>query len=99
MLILAGEFEVDPTRRDEFLAGREDMMRISRSEPGNHHYIWSADPVDPNKVFLFECWETKEALHAHMVALQSRPPAPGSDIIVSGEVLQYDIAKVGPIER
>ncbi len=76
MLIVGGWFEVDPSERDAFVAGRVEAMRNSRTEQGCIEYVIAADPVDPGRAVLFERWESQADLDAHL----ARPrPAPSSD--------------------
>lgn len=97
MLIVAGFFDVDPGQRDEFIRGREDLMRASRGEPGCVTYAFSADPIDPGRVLLFERWESKGELATHLEVLRSGP-RPGGDVkILGAEVQQYEISEVGPV--
>lgn len=91
MLIVAGVFEVDPAERDAFVASRHDAMRRSRAEAGCVEYTFSADPIEPGRVLLFERWESQEALDAHLAGLRTAPategPTPSSTSIVI-----YDVA-------
>jgi quinol monooxygenase YgiN len=97
MLIVAGTFEVEPERRDEFIADRVESMRTSRAEPGCIAYAFMADPIETGRVLLFERWESKDALAAHLTALRSAP-RPASDIkILGAEIQQYEIAEVGAV--
>jgi quinol monooxygenase YgiN len=97
MVIVAGYFEVDPAGRDEFIAGRTEAMRSSRAEDGCHVYAFSPDPLEPARVLLFERWENKEALAAHLQRLRSGP-RPAADIkVLSAEVLQYEVGEAGPV--
>jgi len=96
-MIVAGTFDVDPARREEFLRGQDEIMRRSRAEPGCVAYVFSADPIEAGRVHLFERWESKEALGAHLAALQAAGPPPPGVPVLSAEVLQYEIAAVGPV--
>jgi hypothetical protein len=97
MLIVAGHFEVDPERREEFIADRVEQMRTSRAEPGCIAYALMADPIEPGRVQLFERWESKDALAAHLGVLRSGP-RPASDIkILGAEILQYEVGEVGAV--
>jgi quinol monooxygenase YgiN len=97
MLIVAGIFEVDPAQRDDFLRSREDAMRASRAEPGCITYVFSADPLEPDLVHLFERWESKDALAGHIAGLQ-RKARPADDVsTVVREIQQYEIASFGPV--
>jgi quinol monooxygenase YgiN len=77
MLIVAGTFMVEPADRDAFIANRLETMRNSRAEAGCHDYTFSADPIDPARVLLFERWDDQASLDAHLNALAT--PAPAED--------------------
>ena len=99
MIIVAGTLTVDPERREEMLAGRREQMLASQAEPGCLDYVMTPDPFDPGLVRLFERWESKQALGAHIAGLAAAPPAPAdapSPVLVV-EILQYDIASFGPL--
>jgi quinol monooxygenase YgiN len=91
MLIVAGSFDVDPAERDAFLAGRLDSMRATRDEPGCLEYVMSADPIEPNRVVLFERWADQAAFDGHMAAVQAAPRS-GGPAPRSFAVQIYDIA-------
>jgi len=95
LIIVGGTFEVDPAERDTFLAGRHELMRRSRAEPGCLEYVFSADPIDASRVVLFERWESQEALDAHLAALRAgRPPAEGDAATPrSASIVLYDVAQ------
>jgi quinol monooxygenase YgiN len=76
VVIVGGTFAVDPGQRDDFIANHHDMIRTSRSEAGCLEYTYSADPIDPGRVVLFEIWESQDALDAHLRVLRAAPPAP-----------------------
>ena len=93
MLIVAGVFEVDPAERDAFVASRHDGMRRSRSEPGCHEYTFSADPIEPSRVLLFERWESQDALDAHLAGMRDAPaPSPAGPTPRKATISVYDIA-------
>lgn len=97
MLIVAGTFQVDPASRAAFLAGREEMMARSRAEPGCITYVYSADPLEPGLVHLFERWESADALAAHLAAMSSHPRPTDGVTVIAREIQQYEIANFGPI--
>jgi len=93
VIIVGGEFEVDPDERDRFLADRHDVMRRSRNESGCLEYTFSADPLDPGRVLLYERWESQEALDAHLSALRAGPPSSGTDVTPrAASITLYDVA-------
>jgi quinol monooxygenase YgiN len=101
MLIIAGTLDVDPARRDEFLAGRSEAMRSSRAESGCLDYLMMPDPFDPGRVRLFERWEDKATLAAHLAAQAQAQAAPDPDAapwpVLAVDILQYEIASIGPL--
>jgi quinol monooxygenase YgiN len=107
MVIVAGSFVVAAADRDAFLEGRRSAMEASRAEPGCLDYVFSADPLDPERVVLFERWADQAALDAHLAGMRERrgsgaPPAasasPAPRVEVrSSEVLKYEISSSGPI--
>jgi quinol monooxygenase YgiN len=97
MLIIAGRFEVDPDRRDEFLAAKEAGMRESRAEAGCIEYVLSADPLEPGRVYLYERWESKEHLAPHLARMGARRDDPDAVPVLSADIAQYEIGAVGPV--
>ena len=91
MLIVGGEFHLDPDQRGAFLASRMDVMERSRSEPGCLEYTFAADPLDPGRVILFERWESQEALDAHLTGVRSRPQ-PSAPTPRAASIELYDVS-------
>jgi quinol monooxygenase YgiN len=97
LVIVAGHFVVDPDQREQFLRGRADVTRASRAEAGCITYAFSPDPLEPGRVLLFERWESKAALAAHLAALRQRPRPPDGVEVRESAVQQYEISAVGPV--
>lgn len=101
MLIVAGVFEVEPALRNEFLRSRESLMQASRSEAGCLEYVFAADPLVDGRVVLFERWESKDALAAHLeanrVRQSQRDPNTPEVPALSSEIRQYEISSVGTL--
>ena len=77
----------------------DDLAAIEREALGNPPLRAAlTDTSVPGRVRLFERWETKEALLTHLGAMaQNPPPDQGSVARVEVELLQYEIAAVGPL--
>ncbi len=97
MIIIAGAFEVDPSERDEFIAGRAEQMRTSRSEAGCLEYVVAPDPLESGRVVLFERWASKEDLAAHLTIVRSQPRPSGAPTALKSDLVQYEIAATGAI--
>ena len=91
MVIVGGTFELNPAMRDAFLASRADMMRESRSEPGCIEYTFSADPLDPGRVVLFERWTDQDALDAHLVIRRADTRSSAQVVPISSSIVMYDV--------
>ena len=97
MVIVGGTFEVEPSQREQFIAGRLDLIRTSRSEDGCLEYTFAADPIDPGRVVLFERWTSQEALDAHIAALRAGPRSSGEQVVpTSSSIVIYDVSAERP---
>lgn len=65
MIILAGTVDVDPEQRDAALAAGCPHMAATRAQAGCMDYNWSADHLTPGRIYVYERWESREALEAH----------------------------------
>lgn len=65
MIIIAGTVDVDPERRDEALVAACPHMTKTRAQQGCLDYVWSADPLVPGRIYVFERWEDQESLQTH----------------------------------
>jgi quinol monooxygenase YgiN len=85
--------EVEPGRRDEFVAAHLDLVRRARRAPGCLDVAITADPVDPARVNNFERWESQEQLDAWRAVAA----APDTGIgFMGGDVMLYEVAGVRP---
>jgi len=98
-ILIAGTLTIDPSKVDSALADAVEMMKASQAEDGCHAYVFSADPIEPGLLHLFEKWESPDALAAHsasehMKTFQSKMPGWG----VSGaDIKRYEVASEGPL--
>lgn len=100
MVIVAGTFEVDPDQREAFLAGRIALMQTSRSERGCLEYTFSADPIEPGRVVLYERWASQEDLDAHLAAIPPRSASSAAEVVPKAtSIVVYDVAGERPLGR
>jgi quinol monooxygenase YgiN len=99
MIVIAGQIDLDPAQRAAAVAAALAVMEATRHESGCLSYTFSADLSDPGRFFVFEEWESAEALAAHfqtphMATFQQQMGGFG----IRGTSLQrYEIASVGPL--
>jgi quinol monooxygenase YgiN len=67
-IVVTGEVDLAPGQRDAALAGAKALIDAALAEPGCRHYSWAADPYAPDRIHVFEEWDTAEQLAAHLVA-------------------------------
>lgn len=64
-IVIAGEVDLAPEHRAAALAGAQPLIEQALAEEGCRHYAWTADPVLPGRLHVFEEWASAEALEAH----------------------------------
>lgn len=66
MIIIAGTISIAPDRREACLAEATALQHATRiDEPGCLAYVFSADPVEPGHIVVYELWTDTDSLHAH----------------------------------
>jgi len=66
MIIVTAAITGKPGKRDELISKSQDVIKSTRLEQGNISYELLASTEDENVLLMFEKWENKEALDAHM---------------------------------
>jgi quinol monooxygenase YgiN len=64
MILVAGHPRIDAGKRDAAVAAFCGMVERARRQDGCLDLSISADPVDPERVNVFECWRDQAALDA-----------------------------------
>lgn len=93
MLIIAGSIQVSPAQRDAYVAECVPIVEAARASDGCLSFSISADTVEPDRILIFERWETEEQL------LAFRDTGPDDDqqaAILDADVNRYTISSVGP---
>jgi quinol monooxygenase YgiN len=92
MLIIAGYLVVHAEDRDAFVAEGVKAVSTARGAPGCLDFSLTADTLDPQRVNIFERWETEEEL----LAFRGSGPDSGTAArILDADVKRYVIASVG----
>jgi quinol monooxygenase YgiN len=92
VLIVAGKMYVPAAVRDSWVAAHHDAIRRARAMPGCLDLYLSADPMEDDRINMFEAWETEEQLDAWR-AVADAPPKPEG---FKAEVFRYEISSMGP---
>ena len=89
MIIVSGHLTVDPTERDEYLAGCVEVARLARAADGCLAFHLSADPIEPGRINVYEQWTSAAAVDAF------RGSGPSDDqqaAVLGAHVEQHEIA-------
>ena len=65
MIVIAGSVTVKPEKREVARQAALRMAEATRAEAGCISYRFSVDLADPDRVYIFEEWESQEALGRH----------------------------------
>ena len=65
-VLIAGTVHFPAENRDEVLRETADLVAETRTQPGCLHYVWSADPTSDTRVYVYENWDSVEALADHL---------------------------------
>jgi quinol monooxygenase YgiN len=88
MVIVAGFLVVEPTQRENYLTECRDVVRQARRTPGCLDYAISADLLDPDRIDIFERWQSRAAVEA----FRGSGPSDGQQaVIASASVSEYDV--------
>jgi Antibiotic biosynthesis monooxygenase len=93
MIIVSGRIYVDPSDRDAFVARSVEAVLKARRAPGCLDFVVAADLLEPNRVNVYELWQSESKLEAF------RGAGPGPEIasmIVRAEVSRHHIASSRP---
>ncbi len=93
MIIVSGRIYVTPGRRDAFVAGSLEAVVAARRAPGCVDFVVAADPIEPERVNVYEHWESEAELETF------RGDGADEDLtsdIVSADVSRHHVSSSGP---
>jgi quinol monooxygenase YgiN len=64
-ILVTGTIDIDPARRDAFIAACQELMAATHQEAGCEHYSFSADLGDAGRFHISERWSSQEEVDAH----------------------------------
>jgi quinol monooxygenase YgiN len=93
MIIVSGRIYVRPGARQDFLTSSLEAVAQARGSLGCRDFVVAADPIEPDRVNVYEEWESEEDL------LTFRGNGPGQDLsssIVRADVSRHVVSSSGP---
>jgi quinol monooxygenase YgiN len=93
MIIIAGTLRVNPTDRARYLEVASAATALARSTPGCLDFAQSADPLESDRINIFERWESDDELEAFR-----NLPDDGGQVppVLGAEVHRYRISTIEP---
>lgn len=97
MIVVAGRVQVKPEHRDEAIRRAIAISRDSEAEEGCLSYRFYTDLENPSVFFIFEEWESQEALNAHFQTphLKEFQQHVARLLAAPSVIKQYEVSSVG----
>jgi len=92
MIIVAGTLRLHAADRAAYLEAAGHATETARSAPGCLDFAQSADPLDPERINIFERWESDADLQRFRDLPNDSPAA--MPTIRSAEVQRYRVSSV-----
>lgn len=89
MIIVSGWLRTDADRRAPYLTACRPIIEAARAAPGCVDFHLAADPLDAERINVFEQWESAESVEQFR---QSGPDADMAEAILAAHVQQHEIA-------
>lgn len=93
MIIVSGKLYLKPGTLEKFLASSSDAVALARKTVGCADFVVAADPLEPDRINVYEKWESEEALLAFR---GSGPDNEMSSAIVHAAVFRHIISSTEP---
>jgi quinol monooxygenase YgiN len=88
-VIVAGALRVDADERQRYLDGCQSVIRAARSAEGCVDFHLSADPLEADRINVFEHWDSVGAVEAFR---GSGPSGDQTAVIRFAHVVQHEVA-------
>jgi quinol monooxygenase YgiN len=93
MIIVSGRIYVHPGARQAFLTSALEAVAQARGAHGCRDFVVAADPIESDRVNVYEEWESEEAL---LTFRGDRPDQDLSSSIVRADVARHVVSSSGP---
>lgn len=93
MIIVSGRIYVKAGTREGFLTSSTKAILQARKSPGCRDFVIAADPLESNRVNVYEEWDSEEDLLAFR---GSGPDESMSSVIEYAVVSRHNISSSGP---
>lgn len=94
MIIVSGWLQVEPEKGHAYLDACRPVIEAARQAPGCLAFNLSIDPIEPDRINIFEQWQTEGDVESFR---QGGPDADLQTVIVDASVHQHEIASTTPL--
>ena len=91
MIIVSGWLRVLPEQRQAYLDGCRPVVEAARAAPGCVEFHLGADPLDPERIIVFEQWTSAADVEAFRAG--GGPQPAHLDDVVDAHVEQHEVAR------
>lgn len=89
MIIVSGRIHVDAAQRDAYLQSCEEVIRLARTAPGCGDFHLAADPIEADRINVYEQWDSVAEVEAFR---GSGPSSEQMAAIREAHVVQHEVA-------
>jgi len=93
MIIVSGRIYILSGRREAFLALSRSAVVAARAAPGCRDFVVAADPIEPDRVNIYEEWDSESQLEVFRGA-GTGPEL--TSLVERAEVSRHRVASPGP---
>jgi quinol monooxygenase YgiN len=94
VIIIAGHLRVVAAERDRYLEAVADVALQARQAPGCYDFVQSPDPIDPERINIFERWEGDDVLMSFRTAGYEGSESQPTPDLLGAEVAKYRISNI-----
>jgi quinol monooxygenase YgiN len=89
MVIVSGHLRVDPAQRDAYIEGCREVVVAARAAEGCLDFHLSPDPLEPDRINVYEQWDSAAAVEAFRGA---GPDGDQATEVLAAAVDQHEVA-------
>ncbi len=94
MIIIAGHLRVAASDRDAYLAAVGDVAAQARQAPGCLDFVQSPDPIETDRINIYERWGSDEELLAFRTSGDDQTEPVATPDVLGADVAKYRISAV-----
>ena len=94
MIIIAGHLRVAAAERSQYLDAVAEVAVQARQAPGCYDFVQSPDPIDSERINIYERWDSDQALMSFRQSGDETVEEPPTPALLGADVAKYRISGV-----